>query len=492
MTITYLDVHRRRKPTTWKQVFEGVERASVYFDALRARFFERDSVIDKLEAAMLMREHLLVIGPPGTAKTSLFRTAFGGIQGGTYWARDLTKFDTTADIFGAYDQREMEKTGHLKHMVEGMMPEAHFVHLGEFFDSNDPLLRAMLGILLDREARKGPQLIKSPLLTAVADTNFRPEDMPSRAHQIGAVIDRFLFKEEVDNIQDPRKDFELHEAFLAGDFDRPMPTLHLADVEMISGLVVGHHPNIFSNKYVLEAYVELKRELSKQRVAKGLPPISNRRSTRASQLLEVKALLAGRQEVTFDDLWGAKDVLVAVMEDEPILEKVTTESVKKWSAKSARHSIEVELAELEVITCKIPQNLDLPPMGSKELLALKKAVADLFNELEKFDADSLEAASSARKAKETCLLVSAQADVHIVRLVESVLPKDPAGVATDALTQAQHELKKAKALLDRVNLGSHEVITAHSRVMERIRLAEEIFMRRFAGKEVDDLLKAWG
>jgi MoxR-like ATPase len=492
MSITYLDVHRRRKPTTWKQVFESVERTSIFFEALKSRFYERDSVIGKLEAAMLMREHLLVIGPPGTAKTSLFRTVFSNVQGGTYWARDLTKFDTTADLFGAYDQREMEKTGHLRHMVEGMMPEAHFVHLGEFFDSNDPLLRAMLGVLLDREVRKGPQTIKSPLLTAVADTNFRPEDMPTRAHQIGAVVDRFLFKAEVDNIQDPRLDFELHEAFLDGRFDEPMPTLHLADIERISGLVVGHEPNIFSNKYVLEAYVELKRELSKERAAKGLPPISNRRSTRASQLLEVKALLAGRREVTFDDLWGAKDVLVAVMEDEVILEKATTESVKRWSAKEARHSIEVELAELGVITSQIPQNLDLRKLGSKELLALKKDTGVLFQQLDKFEADSLEASSAARKAKETCLLITAQADVHILRLVESALPKDPAGVATDALTGAQQELKKAKALLSRVNLGSHEVITAHSRVMERIRLAEEIFMRRFAGKEVDDLLKAWG
>ena len=67
---------------------------------LAARFPERKEVIDGALAAVLAGEHVLLLGPPGTAKSSLCR-AIAQAFGGVYFERLLTKFSTPEELFGA-------------------------------------------------------------------------------------------------------------------------------------------------------------------------------------------------------------------------------------------------------------------------------------------------------------------------------------------------------------------------------------------------------
>ncbi|HTU02008.1 MAG TPA: AAA family ATPase, partial [Candidatus Sulfotelmatobacter sp.] len=58
---------------------------------LAARFPERREVIDGALSAVLAGEHVLLLGPPGTAKSALVR-AIAQAFGGRYFERLLTKF----------------------------------------------------------------------------------------------------------------------------------------------------------------------------------------------------------------------------------------------------------------------------------------------------------------------------------------------------------------------------------------------------------------
>ena len=487
----YIDVHGKPQPTTWGKVFAAVERISAYFEAITGQFFERADVVSKVKLAMMLREHVMVIGPTGSAKTALFNRIFGHIEGAVTWSRDLTKFDGDTHLFGSYDPRELEKSGHMMHLTDSSLAEANFAHIGEFFDASDPTLRTLLGVLNERRLVRGPQRIQVPLLTAVADSNFRPEDMPSRAAQLDAVVDRFLFKTDVSYVKDERHDFEMHSAFLSGQLVAPLPKLQIEDVILVSGLVIGFTPNILANKYVLEAYVELKRSVSAQRVQEGRAPISDRRSLRAAQLIEVSALLNGREEATFDDLWEVQSVLVSCLEDQPILRRSTEEAVKRWAAKEARHSIETELAELHLLAKQIPQNVEFDQMKSGEVLVLQKELHGHIKVLEAFEADSMEASTAARKAAETCYMMLVEADKKLLRIAETNLPDDPSTVEKHALMNAQEELKKVTQLLNHVKLGDQDVITHHSRLVQRAELAREILARRFAEREIEDLMRQW-
>ncbi len=488
----YTDLQKQKRKTSMTEVMQSVERIVTFFDALDGHFFERQDVIKKLKLAMMLREHLLLIGPPGTGKTALFNKVFGSIQDAETWSLDLTKFTTDTHLFGSYDQRELERTGHMVHMTDGTLGTANFAHLGEFFDGNDPILRTLLGVLNGGSVKKGPQVIRMPLLTVVADTNFRPEDMPTRADQLRAVVDRFLFKSEVGYVQDPSSDFSMHEAFLSGDFDKPLPPLYLKDVEVVSGLVVGHTPNIFRDRYVLEAYVELKREASRIRMEDGRPPISDRRSMKAAQLVEVSALMNGRVEAKFDDLWAVQSVLSETLEDRPVLQERAEAVVQKWVEKQSRHSIEAELAEVKSILAKVPSNVQFDSLSSAEVLTLKDTLTAVSKEVESYVHESLEAGKACREGILAIIRMQDSADNHILDLVESSIPDNPDKVDIDSVASASKVLSSATSLLKKVSRrGSTDILVRQSRLQERAAMAQEFYARTLAAKEVDDLKSQW-
>src|SRR5262245_47165770 len=63
-------------------------------------FPERTEVIDGALAALLGGHHVLIIGPPGTAKSMLADELCRRLEGATYFQWLLTKFSTPEELFG--------------------------------------------------------------------------------------------------------------------------------------------------------------------------------------------------------------------------------------------------------------------------------------------------------------------------------------------------------------------------------------------------------
>jgi MoxR-like ATPase len=73
-------------------------------DALRQDLnrilLERETAVEAALLALLTQEHLLLLGPPGTAKSLLVRSICERIQGATCFERLLTRFSTPEELFG--------------------------------------------------------------------------------------------------------------------------------------------------------------------------------------------------------------------------------------------------------------------------------------------------------------------------------------------------------------------------------------------------------
>ena len=66
---------------------------------LKSRFYERDVVIDALLASLVARTHVLLLGPPGTAKSAVVNALTASIDGANAFSWLLTKFSTPEERY---------------------------------------------------------------------------------------------------------------------------------------------------------------------------------------------------------------------------------------------------------------------------------------------------------------------------------------------------------------------------------------------------------
>jgi hypothetical protein len=116
--------------------------------SLMAQFPERKDVIDGSLAAVLAGEHVLMIGPPGTAKSALVR-CLAQVFGGSYFERLLTKFSTPEELFGPISLQGLAQDRFVR-LTAGKLPEAEFAFVDEIFKSNSAVLNALLSVINER------------------------------------------------------------------------------------------------------------------------------------------------------------------------------------------------------------------------------------------------------------------------------------------------------------------------------------------------------
>lgn len=166
-------------------------------DELNANFKEREDEIAGSLLALISGEHVLFIGPPGTAKSMLAKDMCGCIEGGSFFYYLLTRFTTPDEIFGPLSLSSLQ-SDIFSRKVEGYLPTANVSFLDEIFKSNSSILNSLLTILNERKYHNGSAILDVPLFTVFGASNELPEENES----LEALYDRFLFRYFVEYVQD--------------------------------------------------------------------------------------------------------------------------------------------------------------------------------------------------------------------------------------------------------------------------------------------------
>ena len=95
---------------------------------------DREPLVELVALSAVAREHLLVIGPPGTAKSVAVRR-IAQATGGRYFEYLLGRFTEPNEIFGPVDLRKLRE-GAVETDVSGMLPEAEIAFLDEIFQGS--------------------------------------------------------------------------------------------------------------------------------------------------------------------------------------------------------------------------------------------------------------------------------------------------------------------------------------------------------------------
>lgn len=164
---------------------------------LNQKFYEREKVVEGILIALLARQHMLLIGPAGTAKSAISSELAKIIQGANYFQWLLTRFSTPEELFGPVSLKELEN-GVYKRNTHSKLPEAHISFVDEIFKSNSAILNSLLTLINERLFYNNGTPIQTPLMSIIGASNEYPEDDEG----LEALFDRFLLRFELDYIGD--------------------------------------------------------------------------------------------------------------------------------------------------------------------------------------------------------------------------------------------------------------------------------------------------
>lgn len=267
-------------------------------DELNAAFYERTDEVRCLQLATISGEHVLYLGPPGSAKSDLaqqFSDCMEAPPDANYFQRLLTPFSTPEEVFGPFSVQGL-KNDKYERKVDGYLPTAHVAFIDECFKANSAILNSMLTALNEREFDQGNSRISIPLQVAIGASNELPQDA-----SLAALYDRFLFRRWVEYIKSEDSCVSLLQDVANGTRADVITTITAQDVTMLRAA-----------RYSVKVSPAISRTLVKflKGLAKDMSLVtSDRRMIKCQKALQASAVLAGRTAVTSDDFEVLQDVL---------------------------------------------------------------------------------------------------------------------------------------------------------------------------------------
>ena len=292
--------------TTAPTVPHDAETVRLAVTRARQNLVDREVLAEVVALCAVAGEHLLVVGPPGTAKSQVVRLVAEQL-GGRYFEYLLGRFTEPNEVFGPVDLRRLRE-GVVEIETAGMLPEAEVAFLDEVFLGSTAILNTLLGILNERTFRRGSTSLRVPLRVCVGASNTLPED-PALA----AFADRFLARVFVEPVPDARLEELLESGWAASrPTSGPWGDLSPDDTPAGTGGSAGA-----GGSTVLAALDRLgtaalgcdlsgvQGELASavRRLRAAGVALSDRRAIRSQRLVAAAAVLDGRDHATRADLW---------------------------------------------------------------------------------------------------------------------------------------------------------------------------------------------
>ncbi|WP_119310025.1 AAA family ATPase [Cohaesibacter haloalkalitolerans] len=190
---------------------------------LNERFYGLSEQIHCQMLAVASGESMLLIGPPGTAKSRLIR-AFAHLCGllgddellgneshgengvlrqlqqePRYFEYLLTPFTEPGELFGFFDIGKLfdanGRSGGLERLHEGMMQHAEIIFLDEVFNASSAILNSLLTFINEHKFHDRGKSFEVNLSCLFGATNY-----PPKRPELLAIYDRFLLRSWVDNV----------------------------------------------------------------------------------------------------------------------------------------------------------------------------------------------------------------------------------------------------------------------------------------------------
>ena len=287
---------------------------------LQAQFLGKEEIIRLLFISAVAGEHLVMVGPPGTAKSALLRS-FAQVIEAKYFDYLLTRFTEPNEIFGPVDIQAF-RNGSYRRRLEGMLPEAEVVFLDEIFKANSAILNSLLTLLNSRRFMHGNETVRVPLISLYAASNEVPAD-----EALSALFDRFLLRVRVDYLDSYhfrgllQKGIELEAKGMDPEAEPLRPVVTADDLR---ALQQGFGGLLDFGEDFLATFKGLVFQIRSEGIG-----LSDRRIVKLLKLFAASAVFDGRSKVNDSDLFVLRHVW-NTPEQEEILQEIVGPVLDQW------------------------------------------------------------------------------------------------------------------------------------------------------------------
>lgn len=278
---------------------------------MNSEIIGRSDIIRSLIRATIAQQHVMVIGPPGNAKTMCFERFFKRITGANIFNTLITPYTSADEVLGPASIRVLKEEDRIQRNTKGMFPEADYGIMDEFWNQPETLSASLLRALNERQVFNGSEFVDIPLKMMVAASNKLPY-----GEGFLAVLDRIVVRHY---LPAPKSnDVDGFQKILQSELSENPTTISMKDIESVSKEamklpVSGRFYDFISN--------DLRPALCKTEQGLSEASISARRWKMGISMAQAEAWLRGDEEVGPEHAVVYKDIC---WNKEPQIKKVQT------------------------------------------------------------------------------------------------------------------------------------------------------------------------
>ena len=302
------------------------EKIEKNLEILNSGLVGKEKVMKLGLLSILSGENMILVGPPGTAKSEIsrrLREILADTDSETYFEYLFTKFTTPEEIFGPLSIKQLQNDK-FERNTEGYMPSSRIVFLDEIFKANSSILNTLLTILNERVFHNGLKREKTPLISLIGASN----ELPFENDELTSLYDRFLIRAVVGYVSDD----EIEELLDIKETDMEIPA-EIKFTESDLNEIKNESEKVRVTSGIKRTIMQIRQEYNKIFAEDNHEIISDRKLVKMVKLLKVSAYLNGRDKVDFSDLMLLTNCLWNNPENIEKVTKLVLEAVKRNVAK---------------------------------------------------------------------------------------------------------------------------------------------------------------
>ena len=298
-----------------------IERFKLLLREMNRGIYEKETEISLSLLAALAGESIILLGPPGVAKSMVARQLKNAFRDAHSFEYLMSRFSTPDEIFGPVSIQKLKTSDTYERAVDGYLPTADVVFLDEIWKAGPAIQNTLLTVINEKIFRNGNREMHLPLKLLVAASN----ELPAKGEGLEALWDRFVIRIESRPIK-MEKNFramllEVKSSLEVKSEERRVKNSTDWFEDTISDEQIGADVSISSAEYaewsqaidkigvkeeVLDAISRIRKALRAVNVDEAAERrniyVSDRRWKNIVRLLRTSAFMQDREEVDICDL----------------------------------------------------------------------------------------------------------------------------------------------------------------------------------------------